>query len=143
MVKVKKAENISVTVDKKGSSFAIARIETKDIINQLDKPAVIEEIKVQPIKDGQNYELEDILYNTESFELSNESRFTLRCFKDYLMNNPTYTIRIEGHTDDIGDAQENLNLSQNRAAEVKNYLIELGISAVSYTHLTLPTTPYV
>lgn len=129
VVKVKKAENISVTVDKKGSSFAIARIETKDIINQLDKPAVIEEIKVQPIKDGENYELEDILYNTESFELSNESRFTLRCFKDYLMNNPTYTIRIEGHTDDIGDAQENLTLSQNRAAEVKNYLIELGVSA--------------
>ena len=129
VVKVRQAENISVTVDKKGSSFAISRIETKDIINKLDKPAIIEEIKVQPIKDGENYELEDILYNTESFELSNESRFTLRCFKDYLMNNPTYTIRIEGHTDDIGDAQENLTLSQNRAAEVKNYLIELGISA--------------
>ena len=45
------------------------------------------------------------------------------------MRNPTYTIRIEGHTDDIGDAQENLALSQNRASEVKEYLIELGIEA--------------
>jgi outer membrane protein OmpA-like peptidoglycan-associated protein len=69
------------------------------------------------------------LYNTESYELSNESKFTLRCFKDYLLRNPTYTIRIEGHTDDIGDAQKNLALSQNRAAEVKEYLIKLGVDA--------------
>ena len=129
VVKVKKAENISVTVDKKGSSFAISRIETKDIINKLDKPAIIEEMKVKPIKDGEKYELEDILYNTESYELSNESKFTLRCFKDYLLRNPTYTIRIEGHTDDLGDAQKNLALSQNRAAEVKEYLMKLGVDA--------------
>ena len=86
-------------------------------------------MKIQPIKDGDKYELEDILYDTESYELSKESKFTLRCFKDYLLRNPTYTIRIEGHTDDIGDAQENLALSRNRAAEVKEYLIQLGVGA--------------
>ena len=127
VVKVNKAENISLTVDKKGSSFAISRIETKEIINKLDKPTIIGEMKIKPIKDGENYELEDILYNTESYELSNASKFTLRCFRDYLIRNTTYTITIEGHTDDIGDAQKNLLLSKNRAAEVKEYLIELGI----------------
>jgi outer membrane protein OmpA-like peptidoglycan-associated protein/tetratricopeptide (TPR) repeat protein len=127
VVKVKKAENISITVDKKGSSFAISRLKTLDIVNTLDKPTVIGELKITPIKDGEKYELEDILYETDSYDLTQESKFTLKCFKDYLMSNPNYSITIEGHTDDIGDAQDNLILSRNRAAGVKSYLIELGI----------------
>ena len=126
-MKVKKAENISITVDKKGSSFAISRLKTLDIINTLDKPTIIGDLKVTPIKDGEKYELEDILYETDSYNLTQESKFTLKCFKNYLLSNPNYSITIQGHTDDIGDAQDNLILSRNRAAGVKSYLIELGI----------------
>ena len=127
VVKVKKAENISVTVDKKGSSFSNTRIKTKDIVNDLDKPVVVQELKISPVNEGEKYELEDILYATDSYDLTNESKFTLKCFKNYLQNNPNYSITIEGHTDDVGDAEDNLILSRNRAAGVKAYLVELGI----------------
>ena len=60
VVKVKKAENISVTVDKKGSSFSNTRIKTKDIMNDLDKPVVVQELKISPVNEGEKYELEDI-----------------------------------------------------------------------------------
>jgi outer membrane protein OmpA-like peptidoglycan-associated protein len=36
-------------------------------------------------------------------------------------------LRIEGHTDSIGDEEQNLSLSQNRADAVRRYLIEKGV----------------
>jgi outer membrane protein OmpA-like peptidoglycan-associated protein len=37
-------------------------------------------------------------------------------------------IRINGHTDDLGNEESNLQLSQSRADDVKRYLIEQGIT---------------
>jgi outer membrane protein OmpA-like peptidoglycan-associated protein len=47
----------------------------------------------------------------------------------FLLRNPLLRLRIEGHTDRIGDAAKNLVLSQERADKVAQYLIEKGIAA--------------
>lgn len=47
----------------------------------------------------------------------------------FLQKNPSQKIRIEGHTDEDGDNHYNLKLSENRANEVKNYLVAKGIKA--------------
>ena len=49
-------------------------------------------------------------------------------FAKYLMSNPQLNIRINGHTDDLGNEESNLQLSQSRADDVKRYLIERGVS---------------
>ena len=41
--------------------------------------------------------------------------------------NPNLTVEIQGHTDDIGKEEYNLKLSENRAQEVKKYLVKQGI----------------
>lgn len=127
VVKVKNIDKVSITVEKEASSFSISRINTSELLIQADKPVILGEIKMQTIKSGGKYILDDILYETDSYELTIESKFTLKCFAEYLERNDNYSINIEGHTDDIGDQNDNLILSQNRAAGVKSYLIELGI----------------
>ena len=46
-----------------------------------------------------------------------------------MLQNTKISIAINGHTDDIGEDDKNLLLSQNRADAVKNYLIDKGINA--------------
>ncbi|MBZ5524605.1 MAG: OmpA family protein [Acidobacteriia bacterium] len=67
-----------------------------------------------------------VLFAFNSAELSAESRPILNALADYLKANPGVTIQVEGHTDNIGGAQFNLDLSRNRAESVKKYLVEQG-----------------
>jgi len=42
---------------------------------------------------------------------------------------PTSKFSIEGHTDNVGKKDKNLQLSKDRAAAVKDYLVSKGIAA--------------
>jgi outer membrane protein OmpA-like peptidoglycan-associated protein len=48
---------------------------------------------------------------------------------DYMNLRPAINAVIKGHTDDVGDAEKNLVLSQKRAETVRQVLISLGINA--------------
>ncbi len=46
-----------------------------------------------------------------------------------LTDNPNLQIRIEGHTDNIGKAEDLFRLSEERAAAIRDFLIQKGIAA--------------
>lgn len=46
-----------------------------------------------------------------------------------LKENPGLQIRIEGHTDNIGKAQDLMRLSEDRAAAIRDFLVQKGVSA--------------
>ena len=83
---------------------------------------------------GEEIILKNVLFETDSYVLIESSFNELNSLIDYLSSNPSKKIHIEGHTDDIGEVNYNLNLSQKRAEEVFNYIINMGvdIKRISY-----------
>lgn len=63
-----------------------------------------------------------ILFDTGSDVLRPESTPTLNEIGTMLKEHPELRLRIEGHTDNVGDDAANLALSDKRAAAVKAYL---------------------
>jgi len=59
--------------------------------------------------------------NADAIQRDDEER--LRVLGTYLQRYPDTTALIEGHTDDVGSAASNQRLSEDRAANVVNYLV--------------------
>lgn len=126
MIAVKKKNDIVLTVKKEDVAFNIKTINVKDLPAITEEPKVID-IQVKEAKKGSSFVIDDILYNTNSAELKEESRIVLDNFAQYLKENPTIKIQIEGHTDNIGNVKDNEALSSNRAFSVKAVLEEFGV----------------
>jgi OmpA-OmpF porin, OOP family len=71
-----------------------------------------------------------ILFDTGSDRLRPESTPVLTDIGETLRAHPDLALRIEGHTDNVGDAAMNQALSERRAASVRQYLLDhFGIDA--------------
>lgn len=58
-----------------------------------------------------------------------EYRDILVRFARVMKNHPGLKVMIEGHTDNVGNAESNLELSRKRAESVKSFLVSEGIDA--------------
>jgi outer membrane protein OmpA-like peptidoglycan-associated protein len=81
------------------------------------------EVPLQKIEPGRLVVLNNIFFESNKFDLLAESKTELQQLIRFMNENPTVSIEIGGHTDNIGDDQSNLELSENRAKMVYNYLI--------------------
>jgi outer membrane protein OmpA-like peptidoglycan-associated protein/tetratricopeptide (TPR) repeat protein len=125
IVKTEKAQDIVVTVKKEGHAFDSKLISKEEIKG---KTAIKgNDLAVRPLKAGEAYTINDILFNTSSYALNKKSEFILKQFAEFLKENPSIVIMIQGHTDDVGDDAKNLKLSEQRAQEVKKFLVAQGI----------------
>ena len=89
----------------------------------------LENLQLRQTESGVVVTLGDVLFETGQAALKNDSISSLAEVVDLLQSEPEKKIRIEGHTDSVGEANTNLRLSQLRAESVLGTLVELGVDA--------------
>lgn len=94
----------------------------------------LKNIPLQPIKVGETVVLKNIFFDTDKYDLKTESNHELEKLVLLLKTNPSLRIEISGHTDIRGTEEHNLELSENRAKAVFNYLAGHGISQARMTY---------
>ena len=117
-------------VNAEGYLFYSENFELK--ANDLNKPYQLE-VYIEKIKQGGNVTLRNIFFDTNKYNLLPASIKELDLLIDFLNQNVTVNIEIQGHTDNIGDGKLNEKLSFNRANAVYEYLLKNNINATRLT----------
>jgi len=86
-----------------------------------------------PIEKNEAIRLNNIFFEFGKSTLKEESYPELKRLIKLLTDNPSINIEIDGHTDNVGSDEANLELSKNRAASVVAYLTENGIKGSRLT----------
>ena len=101
---------------------------TSRYVGSDETAAVVEEqFDLQRLTTGVEAELHNIVFNTDDYTLNAIAEVVIEQFAQFMKGQSGLRVRIEGHTDNVGDAQSNLILSQKRARAVYDALIENGI----------------
>ena len=77
---------------------------------------------------GHVMRLNNLIFEVGNSKIDPESYGELDLVVNMMKENPSMIIQLEGHTDYVGAAADNLKLSQRRVESVKNYVAAKGIS---------------
>lgn len=142
----------SVVTDGAGA-FTLVGLPPGDYVARVDSPAHL--LKQQPfsVRSGAEASLElvltakpkdaavtltakevkirnQIMFKTGSAEIDERSVPLLSEIADVLLRNPQAAdVQVQGHTDNVGDPEANLALSQQRADAVVQWLVGAGVAA--------------
>ena len=122
-----KPQPLILNVKKEGYSFDTQIIKPEEITEEVE--IVEKDAEVKAVETGKVCDLRDIYYETNDYSLTQESKMLLALFIEFLRENPTVKVEIQGHTDNVGRDDDNLLLSENRAKSVYDYVIEQGVDA--------------
>jgi outer membrane protein OmpA-like peptidoglycan-associated protein len=92
-----------------------------------DEPFVMD-FFLDKVEVGTKVVLENINFETSKATLTAASFPKLDQIITFLKNNESIRVEISGHTDNVGSAKINLELSENRAKSVVLYMVSHGIS---------------
>jgi outer membrane protein OmpA-like peptidoglycan-associated protein len=104
------------------NNTALAYTEYIDIIELKDMPGDTS------ITGGNGNEFANILFDFDKFFLRAKSMTVLDAVTAFMKENPTVTIRLDGHTDWFGSERYNDGLSKSRALSAHKWLIDKGIA---------------
>ncbi len=108
--------NYGLNVSRKGYLFASENISLVNDFSKKSPKEVI--IRLQPIAVGAFTTLRNIFFETNSYQLKEESQTQLDEVAQFMIQNPGVIVEVTGHTDHVGTKEYNLELSSKRAEAV-------------------------
>lgn len=123
------------------SEYFLQPVEEEIVEQKEEAPPIIQSILSKPIEKKitltsqkketalaiQKYIPKNVQFAQAQTEILPESFPELDRLAAFLVEKPHHKIKIEGHTDNVGDAEKNFQLSQRRANAVAAYLIKKGV----------------
>jgi OmpA-OmpF porin, OOP family len=88
---------------------------------------ITKDIYLTPLAVGDKITLKNIYFEVSKSDLLSASFAELNKLVTMMEDNPLMEIRLEGHTDVVGDPEANLELSQDRVDACETYLVKKGI----------------
>lgn len=125
LVCLKSKANYAIHINKPGYLFYSQFVGLNDS-RSIQKPFSVD-ILLDPIKPGKIMLLDNVFFETNSYNIQAKSFTELEQLTQLLKENPQLKIEIRGHTDNTGSNEYNVTLSTNRAKSVSQYLITQGI----------------
>ncbi len=104
--------------------YAYYLIDDVRVWQENDQEIVFEEKRVQK---NEPIRINNIFFETDKAILLPDSFVELNKLFSFLKNNPTIKISIQGHTDNQGNEDYNLNLSNARAKATVDFLTKKGV----------------
>ena len=117
-------KNYALNVSMDGYLFHSENIEL--LSGTPDEP-FLKNVGMKQLSVGESVVLKNVFFETNKYDLKDESRVELMKLHNFMQNNPAVSIEISGHTDNVGNDNDNQTLSENRAQAIYNFLIENGI----------------
>ena len=107
---------------------AVARAETEkaDLRERLQRQLNII-LETRETARGLIVNVSDVLFDTGQHTLRPGAREKLATVAGILLAYPDLRLEVDGHTDNVGDADYNQALSERRAEAVRGYLVQQGI----------------
>lgn len=126
-----KSSEVPPSLTKSDVEAIVKKHIPKEVVKEIvvEKTVPAEKVAVKYIDNKPVLDLEGIYFETNSSIIKKESYVTLYKAYQYLSENNSASVEIQGYTDDLGDAESNKKLSQKRAEAVKEYLVQKGINA--------------
>jgi len=124
-------QNYGLSISRKGYLFSSENIP---LLNGFTKESPRElNVRLQPIVSGASTTLKNIFFETNSWVLQTASQAQLDEMARFMKTNPTVSMEVVGHTDNVGTEAYNLALSQKRAEAVVSELKKRNVEPYRLT----------
>lgn len=124
------ADQARRVAESRASEAEYARLEAELASQQVTSlTRQLENLQLRETESGVVVTLGDVVFASGQATLVEGGRSSLAEVVDLLQTEPDKKIRVEGHTDSLGDADANLLLSQQRAQAVLEALVSMGVAS--------------